>query len=391
MQARRSPSLPVLLLGLTLARTVVNSGYRMVYPFLPVIARGLGVELSDLALAITARSSLGLASPFLGSFADVVGRRRTMVFGLTIYGSSLLVVGLWPTLPALFFSLILAAAGRLILDPAVGAYLGDRVPYSRRGLAMALSEVSWSGAFLLGVPLAGWLIARAGWNKPFLLFAILGLASAVLVRFIVPAEDGPVHARTSLRASFGAVLASRAALAGLAVGLLITLSNEVVNIVFGAWLEHGFGLQVAALGAASAVIGASELSGEGLVAGLADRIGKRRAVALGIVANAAACLALEPLGRSLPGALLGLFLFYITFEFALVSGIPLMSELVPGARATVLAGNMGSHSAGRALGALLGPALYAGGLLGGGLFPNALAAAGLDVLALMILLAFVRE
>ncbi len=74
-----------------------------------------------------------------------------------------------------------------------------------------------------------------------------------------------------------------------------------------------------------------------------------------------------------------------------MSVIPLMSELVPGARATVLAGSSGSHSAGRALGALLGPALYAGGLLGGGMFPNALAAAVLDLLALMILLAFVRE
>jgi predicted MFS family arabinose efflux permease len=391
MQAQRSPSLPALLFVLTSARTVVNSGYRMVYPFLPVIARGLGVELSDLALAITARSSLGLASPFLGSFADVVGRRRTMVFGLALFGSSMLIVGLWPTLPALFFSLILAVAGKLILDPAVGAYLGDRVPYSRRGLAMALSEVSWSGAALLGVPLAGWLIARAGWNKPFLLFAVLGLAGAVLVRFVVPAEDGRIHTRTSLRVGLDAVLASRAALAGLAVGLLICVSNEVVNIVFGAWLEIGFGLQVAALGAASAVIGVSELSGEGLVAGFADRIGKRRAVALGIVANAAACLALEPLGHSLPGALLGLFLFYVTFEFALVSSIPLMSELVPGARATTLAANVGSHSAGRSLGALLGPALFAGGQLGGGMLPNALAAAGIDLLALIVLLAFVRE
>jgi len=287
--------------------------------------------------------------------------------------------------------MILAVAGKLILDPAVGAYLGDRVPYSRRGLAMALSEVSWSGAALLGVPLAGWLIARAGWNKPFLLFGILGLASAVVVRFIVPAEDGRIHTRTSLRVGLHAVFASRAALAGLAVGLLICVSNEVVNIIFGAWLEDGFGLQVAALGAASAVIGVSELSGEGLVAWLADRIGKRRAVALGIVANAAAGLALEPLGRSLPGALLGLFLFYITFEFALVSSIPLMSELVPAARATVLAGSSGSHSAGRALGALLGPALYAGGRLGGGLMTNAMAAAALDGLALIILLAWVRE
>jgi len=391
MQARRPPSLPSQLLVFTAARTVVNSGYRMVYPFLPVIARGLGVQLSDLALAVTARSSLGLASPFLGSFADVVGRRRTMLFGLLLYSASLMIVGLWPTFPALFVSLILAAAGKLILDPAVGAYLGDRVPYSRRGLAMALSEVSWSGAFLLGVPLAGWLIARSGWNKPFLLFALLALASAALVRVIVPVEEWHAHNQPSLRTSFRLVLANRAALAGLGVGLLISTSNELVNIVFGAWLEGGFGLQVAALGAASAVIGVAELSGEGLVAGLADRLGKRRAVALGIAANAVACLALEPLGKTLPGALAGLFLFYITFEFALVSGIPLMSELVPGARATVLAGNMGSHSAGRALGALAGPALFAGGLFTGGLFANAVAAAALDAVALVILLAFVRE
>jgi predicted MFS family arabinose efflux permease len=68
-----------------------------------------------------------------------------------------------------------------------------------------------------------------------------------------------------------------------------------------------------------------------------------------------------------------------------------MSELVPGARATVLAGNMGSHSAGRAVGALIGPALFAGGLLAGGLSANAVVAAALDAAALVLLLAFVRE
>jgi predicted MFS family arabinose efflux permease len=386
MQTRRTPTLPFLLFAFTAVRTVVNTGYRMVYPFLPVIARGLGVELADVALAITARSSLGLASPLLGSLADVAGRRRTMVFGLTLFGASLLIVGMWPTLSALFLSLILAAAGKLILDPAVGAYLGDRVPYARRGLAMALSEVSWSGAFLLGVPLVGWLIARAGWSRPFTPLALLGLACAVVMRLLVPEDRADDQAKPSLRRSFAAVLASRAAIAGLVVGLLISTSNEVVNIVFGAWLEQGFGLQVAALGAASAAIGVAELSGEGLVASLTDRLGKRRAVALGIAGNALACLAIEPLAHSLPGALAGLFLFYITFEFALVSSIPLMSELVPGARATALAGNMGAHSAGRAVGALIGPVLFAHGM-----FANAAAAAGLDALALVILLAFVRE
>jgi len=45
-----------------------------------------------------------------------------------------------------------------------------------------------------------------------------------------------------------------------------TAANEQVNLVFGVWLQDSFGLKIAALGAASAVIGISEMSAEGLVA-----------------------------------------------------------------------------------------------------------------------------
>ena len=102
--------------------------------------------------------------------------------------------------------------------------------------------------------------------------------------------------------------------------------------------------------------------------------------------NAAACLALPLLGRNLAGASAGLFLLYLTFEFTIVSGIPLMTELVPEARATMMASNVGSHSVGRALGALIGPVLF-----GIGLVANGVVAAGLDLLALVVLLLFVRE
>jgi predicted MFS family arabinose efflux permease len=177
-----------------------------------------------------------------------------------------------------------------------------------------------------------------------------------------------------------------AALAGLGVGLLATTANETVNIVFGVWLEGSFGLQVIALGAAAAVIGLAELGGEGLVATVSDRLGKRRAVAIGLTLNCGACLLLPVLGQSVPGALGALFLFYITFEFTLVSSIPMMTELVPQARATLMSGNVSALSAGRVLGAAAGLALYAGGLQF-----NTLAAFLLNLAALAVLLSLVRD
>jgi predicted MFS family arabinose efflux permease len=171
----------------------------------------------------------------------------------------------------------------------------------------------------------------------------------------------------------------------LGAGLLMSSAYDTVTIVFGAWLEQSFGLQVLALGTASALIGVAEFSGEGTVAGVSDRIGKRRTVVLGIALAAATCIILPFISQTLSGALIALFLIYFGFEIAIVSAIPMMSELVPGARATVMGGNVAVLSLGRAVGASLAPALFSTGI-----WANSIAAAVLALGAMAILLLFVR-
>jgi predicted MFS family arabinose efflux permease len=229
-------------------------------------------------------------------------------------------------------------------------------------------------------------MARRGWYSPFTWIALAAGACALLLWRIVPLDPGPSAQPPAFLSKLRWVLLQPSAVAGLVVGLLASAASESVNIVFGAWMEQSFGLSIASIGAASVVIGVSELSGEGLVAAIADPLGKRRAVMLGASLSALACLALPFLGRSLPGALAGLFFFYITFEFTVVSSIPLMTELVPTARATLLSGNIAAHSAGRVLGALMGPRLYALGMPAVGA-----AAAGLNLVALTALIFLVRE
>jgi predicted MFS family arabinose efflux permease len=163
------------------------------------------------------------------------------------------------------------------------------------------------------------------------------------------------------------------------------VANESVNIVYGVWLEDAFHLQVVALGVASTVIGLAELSGEGLVAAISDRLGKRKMMGFFIFANALSCLAIPRLGTSIPGALVSLFFFYITFEIVIVASISLMTEILPSARATVMAANVAALSLGRAIGAPLGPRLFHQGMGG-----NVALSAGLDVLALIILITFVK-
>jgi predicted MFS family arabinose efflux permease len=342
-------------------RTIINTLHRMVYPFLAVLARGVGVDIISMSYALTARSLVGTIGPFAATVADRRGRKFGMLSGIALFTLGTAVVVFWPSFPALVISIILSTLGKYIFDPSMQAYLGDRIPYARRGRTIAVTEFGWSLAFVLGIPLMGFLIARGGWMAPFPLMAVLGVLIFAGLFWMLPRDIKPPEDNPTLSANLRTVLTFAPALAGLAVGLFASTANEVVNLIFGVWLEDSFGLQIAALGAASAVIGLSELGGEGLVAAFVDRLGKPRAIGLGLAGNCLAAIALFFLGRTQAGALVGLFLFYITFEFTLVSVIPMMTEVLPSARATLMAFNVASLSLGRALGDLLAPRLYVWG------------------------------
>lgn len=368
------------ILPLTLIRTVLNTGFRMVYPFQPFFLEALGISLGQMTRLLAGRSLVGIFSPLAASIADSRGRKTGMLAGVGLFSLGTLAVILRPTAVGFAIFLVLSIVGKAIFDPSLQAYFGDRVPYSRRGFVLALTEMSWSGAFFLGVPLVGFLLRSSGLLAPFLLISALSLISLLGVVYLIPSDPPTLEDQPGLLENFNAVLGSRGALAGLSVSVLIAGANEVVNVVFGVWLNESFALQIAALGGASAVIGLSELIGEGAVSLFSDAISKKVAVLVGILSSSAAALCLIFLGRTRAGAVLGLFLFYLTFEFTIVSIIPMMTGVLPEARATIMALNIASVSLGRGLGSLAAAPLYS---LGFGF--NALTGAGLNLLAALAL------
>jgi predicted MFS family arabinose efflux permease len=351
--------LPFQLLIFVLLRTIPNTMYRMVYPFLAVFARGLGVDVATLSFIVAARSFIGIFAPVLGSIADPRGRKFGMLLGILLFIAGMSLVAIYPSFVTFSLALLLAILSKYLFDPSMQAYLGDRVPYERRGTALAVTEAAWSLSFIAGIPLIGFLISRFGWNSPFPLLTGLGLVMFAVIWWMVPRTDHASSQPTANSISnIRAVLTNLPALAGISIALWATAANELVNLIFGVWLEDSFGLKIAALAGASAVIGLSELSGEGLVALTTDRLGKPRALTLGLIGNILASLLLPIVGRTEIGALVGLFLFYITFEYVLVSHIPLMTEVMPNARATLLSFNVMGHSLGRVIGALVATFIY---------------------------------
>lgn len=367
---------------LAAARLVINTSARFVYPFLPAISRGLGISLGQAGLLVAARWTAGLATPAVVAAAGRSERRR----GLLLAGLALFAVGAAVTAATDLFigalvGFVLLGVAKPVYDVAAQAYVSDQVPYRRRARLLAALELTWATSLLVGAPAAGWLIARAGWNAPFWVLAALGLAALLAVSWVVevepPAARGPV-ARLRL---------DRAAVALLAAVALFTLASEVALVVFGAWLEDGFGLSLLALGGAGTLLAVAELAGEGSVLAFADRWGKRRSVAIGLLVSASGFALLAATHRSLAAGLAAFALAFAGVEFTIVSSIPLASEVRPAARTRYLALLVVAMGAARAVGAALGPAVLRWRGPGG----IALLAAAIDLVALAVLLRWAEE
>jgi predicted MFS family arabinose efflux permease len=276
---------------------------------------------------------------------------------------------------------ILMGLGKPAFDAAAQAYIADRTPYERRARYLSIIELTWAGGLLIGAPAAGVLIDRLGWESPFWVTAALVGSGALLAPLLLDPDARGRLARP------GRLHVTRSAVAVLAMALLFSLAAETTVIVYGAWLEDEFALSLAALGLASLVIGIAELVGEGAVLAFADRMGKRRMVAMGMAVSAAGFVALGAVGGGLVPGLVALAVAFIAFEITIVATIPLATEVVPGARSRYLALLTVAISLGRAAGDAVGPALFEWG----GLVANTTLSAVAGLASLLVLLGFTER
>jgi DHA1 family inner membrane transport protein len=353
----------------------------------------LGVPLAAITSLIAVNQVTGVLSPVFGPLGDRWGYRVMMLSGLSMLTVGMLFGGLLPVyVPSAAFrtgvvllALFLAGLGKSVFDPALHAYVGERVPYQRRGLAIGMLEFSWAGSALVGLPLVGLLMERVGWRAPFLVLGGLALLSVVALRALIPASGHRRHDDESLlgfRQVWRRLSGERAALGALAFGLLISAANDNLFVVYGVWMESAFGLSIAVLGATTTVIGVAELLGEGLTASIADGLGLKRAIAAGSMLSALSYVLLPLVGRTLPLALMGLFATFLTFEFTIVTAISLFTEVLPDARATMMSSSVAAFSIGRVMGALVGGPVW----LAGGMSATGVVSAVVSGLALALLI-----
>ena len=364
-------------------RLLLSTARRFAYPFAPALSRGMGIPLTAVTSLIAANWATSFFGLFFGPLADRFGYRLMMLSGLGMLVLGMFAAGFLPYYGVVLAAIFLAGLGKTIFDPAVLAYTGERVPFRRRGLVIGLLEFSWAGSTLIGIPIIGFLIDRWGWHSPFFFLAGPGLVCMMALRILIPRDEkqNAPRSSSSIWVSWKQLVQKRAALGALSFGVLISIAIDNLFIVYGVWLEEFFGLSIIALGLGVSVIGIAEFLGELLTALLADRIGLKRAVIIGLLLTVIGFLLLPFIGKSLSPALAGLFFIFLAFEFSIVVFVSLCTEIMPDLRATMMSFFSASGGLGRVIGVSVGGFVWSfGGIAATGLVSAAITALSLIAL-----------
>lgn len=182
-------SRPGLLGVLLVAQLMVILDISAVNLALPDMARDLGIEGADIAWTITSYSLVFGSLLLLGGrAADLLGRRRVFLAGLTVFTGSSLASALAGSAEALFVARAGQGLGAALLSPAALSIITSVFKGPERTKALgAWGAVGGAGA-AVGVLLGG-ALTELDWRAIFLINLPVGLVLAVAARRVVPAES----------------------------------------------------------------------------------------------------------------------------------------------------------------------------------------------------------
>ncbi|MDD9301376.1 MAG: MFS transporter [Desulfobacter sp.] len=356
----------------TFTKLVMNISKRMIYPFAPEFARGLNVDLSAITSLIAVNQATGVLGPVGASFADKYGYKLLMLLSVGFLTIGTFAAGLIPMYSVLMIALFLTGLTKNIFDPSLQGFIGQHVPIEQRGRVIGITETAWAGSTLAGIPLAGILIERFSWQTPFCILGIFSLVCFFLIlkfmpkdKLSPPGDKSRSPAKQNILSNWKTIVKNPQVLGILGFSFFMSLANDNLFVIYGAWLEKSYGLSLAAIGFGTIFIGISEILGEGCTSLFSDRIGLKTSVITGTALSAGAYLILPFADMGLGCVLAGLFLVFFCFEFTFVTSMSLSTELVPGLRASTMSAFYAVAGIGRVIGALCGGLIWTNhGLVG---------------------------
>lgn len=263
---------------------VVGSNSLVIAGVLPNITASFDVPSAEVALSITWYSLVvAIAAPVVAVVFARASRTALLTAGLVIAAAGTVMAASSPSVEWFTLARVVTAVGGAIIVPTATAAAPALVPPEQRGRALGATTLGFTLASVLGTPAGTALADVVGWR--WTLGALAGIAVLLIVPTILAIRAVPTPPTLGFAARFS-VLGDWKVVSVLVTTALMFASFNLVYI-FSSTIAQG-----ATEGSASrlAVLlfayGIAGVLGNWLAGRLADRLGSRLIVAVGLTVQA---------------------------------------------------------------------------------------------------------
>ncbi|MGO1767609.1 MAG: MFS transporter, partial [Advenella sp.] len=178
----------LILMALAGAMLLASLGVSIATVALPALTRDFNATLPAvqwvmLAYLITITVAIVLA----GKLGDLIGHRRVLIVGLTLFMLASGLCAAAPTLDMLVLGRVVQGVGGATLMALPISIAHEFVAKERIGSAMGLFGTMSAIGTALGPSLGGVLIGNMGWRAAFIMLAILGAGLLIFAGRVIPA------------------------------------------------------------------------------------------------------------------------------------------------------------------------------------------------------------
>jgi DHA1 family tetracycline resistance protein-like MFS transporter len=327
----------------------------------PDVAMRVGLIISAYAICQFA------AAPLLGALSDRFGRRPILLISLLGSIAGYVIFGIGGALWILF-------AGRII-DGLTGgnistlfAYVADVTEPAKRGQIYGLLGAAGGFGFIVG-PVLGGLVGHFSLSAPVFIAALLTLANTIWAYCALP-ESLPREKRSAAFgwgqlnpfAPFSHVLSAPLLRSIFASAFLFYLAGTMLQGTVSVFMKDVLGFGPAGIGGVLLIVGAMDIASQGFLTGkLLPRFGESALARAGLAINTCGFLmiAMIPFWPSVPLLYVSVVVFVLGDGLFQPANNSLIANAAPaGAQGMIQGASQSQQALARALGPLIGAALY---------------------------------
>ncbi|QEM69008.1 MFS transporter [Geobacter sp. FeAm09] len=178
--------------GLFLINFAITLGFGIADAFFSLYVFSLGARgaLLGLPLVLYSLSKIVL-SPFMGAWADRIGRKKVAAASLGLYLFVSLCYLFTVSLPLITLLRLLQGIGCAMFRPVVLSLVGEATPDHKRATVMGTFDISFYGALSLGPVVGGMLKDLWGFQGIFATLALLCVVALAVALICIPGHKPP--------------------------------------------------------------------------------------------------------------------------------------------------------------------------------------------------------